>query len=125
MSDLVKSPLVILSFLLALLLITGWGTYNIVYRAFSFYKESRETESKIQGLLKNKDKLESDLRELQSQSAVAREAKNRLNLKSPGEEVLVVVDDKKNGTTTYGGVRGLMGGKLRMFLDKLREFLPR
>lgn len=57
--------------------------------------ESEETTKKIDGLKRKKQELEAALAEIQTKEAVEREAKARLNLKKPGEEVVVVVPEKK------------------------------
>ena len=89
-----KSILANIAFL-ALSILVGYGAYNVVFQALVLRGESRGTDVKIQALLKKKAELEQYTAELQSRQAVEREAKERLNLKLPGEEVVVVVPEKK------------------------------
>ena len=81
--------------LFLLLLVVGYGTYNMVHQAVAVHKESEYTNRKIAELTKKKRELEAYLGELQHPEAVEREAKARFNLKKPGEEVVVVVQEKK------------------------------
>lgn len=57
--------------------------------------QSEEITKKIEKLTYEKQELESALAEVQTKEAIEREAKARLNLKNPGEEVVVVVPEKK------------------------------
>lgn len=80
---------------LGLVGLVGFGTYNMVSRALALRGESKEAEAKIQELLRKKAELEAYALELESRQAIEREAKDRLNLKLPGEEVVVVVPEKQ------------------------------
>ena len=51
---------------------------------------------KIEQLKAKKRELETALTEIQTKEAVEREAKERLNLKNPGEQVVVIVPEKKD-----------------------------
>lgn len=53
--------------------------------------EVKNTEKEITELFKKKQELEAYLMELQTRAGIEREAKDRFNLKLPGEEVVVVV----------------------------------
>lgn len=75
----------------------GYGTFNITRHAFSLSRESAELQGKAEELKRQKADLEARLRELETREAVEREAKDYLNLKMPGEEVVVVVSEKKDG----------------------------
>lgn len=57
-------------------------------------KEAKDREEKIIELNQKKAELEAYIAELQSREAIEREAKERLNLKLPGEEVVIVVPEK-------------------------------
>ena|SRR3989344_765694 len=80
---------------MALIVLVGLGSYKMVSQALSLRGEYNDTETKIQGLLKKKAELEAYAAELESRQAIEREAKERLNLKLPGEEVVVVIPQKK------------------------------
>lgn len=61
-------------------------------------KEALYTENKISELKREKDRLETALAELGTESVREREAKEHLNLKKAGETVVVVVpEEKKTG----------------------------
>ncbi len=82
--------------LFILVLLIGAGAYRIVRQAYWVSQEARETEKKIEKLVKKKQELEAYLAELETAEAVRREAKERLNLKLPEETVVVVVPEKKD-----------------------------
>ena len=84
----------ILFFVVAALV--GYGTYNMVRQTLSLSQESKDNVQKIEELTKKKKELEAYIAELESPQAIEREGKNRLNLKKPGEEVVVVVPEKNN-----------------------------
>ena len=83
---------------LVFILLGSWvayGAYRMISQAILFSNEARNTEQKILELRKKRDELESNIAELEARSAIEREAKERLNLKLPGEEVVVVLPGKK------------------------------
>ena len=88
-----KNTLVNLTFIVALLLV-GHNTYQVVRRSFALKKESAATKAKIEQLTRRKQELEAQITELKSAPAVERQAKERLNMKNSGEEVVVVVPEK-------------------------------
>ena len=57
-------------------------------------REARSNQEKIEELTKKKQELEAYLAELSTDEAIKREAKERLNLKEPGEEVVVVAAEE-------------------------------
>ncbi len=79
--------------LLAIFVVSG--TYRMVEQAFSAQEGAKEEVGKIEELKQKKSVLEASLEELKTKDAVTREAKERLNYKLPGEEVVVVVPEKK------------------------------
>lgn len=58
-------------------------------------KEAEDTQKRIAELTHKKQELEQYLAELETAQAIEREAKERLNVKRPGEEVVVVVPEQK------------------------------
>lgn len=87
----------------------------MIREAILVNKEKRAREEEIERLLKKRQQLEEYLREFQEREAVIREAKERLNLKLPGEKVVVVVPD--NNSTTSKPQEEIT------FWEKVKEFL--
>lgn len=81
-------------FLIFLIVFVGYHTLNLARSTWDLYREARGSETKITELTKKKQELEAYLEELQQREAIEREAKERFNLKKPGEEVVVVIPDK-------------------------------
>lgn len=73
----------------------GYGGARMVLNAFALRGESYEVQQQIEELKNRKEELEARIAELQNGEAVRREAKERLNLKLPGENVVVVVPEKQ------------------------------
>lgn len=91
-----KSLLINIAFILAAALVS-YSASRMVRNVLITKTRSDEMTQKIEELKKKKQELEAALVELRTKEAVEREAKARLNLKKPGEEVVVVVpDEKKN-----------------------------
>ena len=67
----------------------------MVLNAFALRGESYEVQQQIEELKNRKEELEARIAELQNEETVRREAKERLNLKLPGENVVVVVPEKQ------------------------------
>ena len=67
----------------------------MAYQALSLHSELDSTQKKIEEVTRKKEELEHRIVELQTPEAVEREAKERLNLKKSGENVVVVVPEKK------------------------------
>ena len=76
--------------------VLGYGLIDVMRQASFLSKESKSAEEKVKELTQKKQELEVYLRELETREALEREAKARLNLKKPGENVVVVVPDKKS-----------------------------
>lgn len=84
--------------LVALAAAVGYGAARMVLNAMALRGESRETQKQIEELLARKKELEARITELQDEEAIRREAKERLNLKLPGENVVVVVPEKQEAS---------------------------
>ena len=87
------------SFVLNLLLLVIaigalYHTYRIVSDAVSLRNETNTIAEKIDELTQKKEQLEAYLEELKTKEAIEREARERFNLKKPGEEVVVVLPNK-------------------------------
>ena len=75
--------------------IASYSAARMVRSAFIMHAQSAEMTKRIEELKAKKQQLEATIAEIQTKEAVEREAKARLNLKNPGEEVVVVVPPKK------------------------------
>lgn len=80
--------------LLMVAIVLSVAAYRTVKQATQFSEETGENKEKIEGLLKKKEELEARLAELQTPEAKERSAKERLNLKKIGEEVVVVLPEE-------------------------------
>ena len=87
----------------------------MITQALALRREYKDQQQEIDTLSRKKGELEAYIAELQSREAVEREAKSRLNLKLPGEEVVVVVPKKKE----------LEEDKLGTFWKRTRGFFSR
>ncbi len=113
----IKNSIFLNIILLGLAVWAGWGAVKMAVQAFSLYKEVKEDQGKVEQLTQKKAELEAYIAELQSREAVEREAKNRLNLKLPGEEVVVVVPEEgSNGT---GSTEKSIWEKIKFFSSNL------
>lgn len=101
MWDKIKSSWVANALTVALAIWLGYGSYKMIARAVALMRESGEEKIKIEKLKQKKAEIEASLRDFESNEAVEREAKGRLNLKIPGEEVVVVVPKKKVNSENY------------------------
>ena len=72
-----------------------YGAYRMTKQAFLFSDETRSARQQIEALTQKKQGLEAYLAELKTASAVEREAKERLNLKNPGEKVVVILPEEQ------------------------------
>lgn len=93
MWDMIKKSLILNFIFVCVLAGVAYGTYSMVRRTLVVRMERRTTDERVQELLQKKEKLEIQLRELETREVAEREAKERLNLKNPGEEVVVVLPE--------------------------------
>lgn len=87
--------------LLAALFLLGWfgiQFWGVAQKAYALYEERKRLEAKLALLQQKKAELETGLSRFQSEAYLEREAKRRLNLKKPGEQVVVIVPEEKKGT---------------------------
>ena len=112
----IKRSVVINFFLLSLTLLIGYGALRGVLQALELRKEAKGKEKKIEELLEKKVELERYLAELENAEVVKREAKERLNLKEPGENVVVVVPVEEETSPTEP-VAGNFWAKIKMFVS--------
>ncbi len=117
MSRFKNSPIVTI-LLVVFAAVVGYAAYNISRQAFTLGGEAEDARRKIEELTQKKKELEAYLEEIQTRQAAEREAKQRLNLKLPGEEVVVVEEPQISSPENQE-----MGfwGRIRAFLGR---FLP-
>lgn len=109
--------------ILILAIIAGWlavSSVRIGLRAWSIAGERRASEERIRQLEAEKAGLEESLRALGSAEAVERLAKEKLNLKQPGEEVVVVVRPGDAADSTSPGDQGFF---LKLLPDWILQFI--
>ena len=73
----------------------SYSAARMAQNALNARAKSADMTQNIERLKVKKQELEVLLTELQTKEAVEREAKERLNLKKPGEQVIVIVPEKK------------------------------
>lgn len=93
-----KDSLLFNALLMLLAVIVGFSTFNMLLRVTELYREKRTGEARENELSQKNSELEARLAEFGTAEAREREAKERLNLKLHGEEVVVVVPEEKRGT---------------------------
>lgn len=94
----IKDSVLFHIFLLILSAAVGYGSYRLARQAFLVYRESAANQKRIGELTQKKEELQAYLERLQTPGEVERQAKERLNLKLPGEQVVVVVAEKASST---------------------------
>jgi len=90
MWDYIKNSLGIHLGLLVLIGVVGYGSARLAYQTVSIWREVGTNRKQIEALSRKKLELEQYLARIQTQEAFEREAKARLNMKLPGEKVVVV-----------------------------------
>lgn len=115
-------PVVILMLIAALLL--SVSASRILVRERAVRAERIAAEREIARLEAEKNKLQTTLNALNSPESIERMAKERLNLKKPGEEVVVVTQAASTGRATLSAP-GFWGRFVPDFLLSLFSFLRR
>lgn len=87
----IKNSIVANLVLLLLAVLTAYGAFNLARYGWELKRESRDTQKKIEELARKNQGLEVVMTELETKEAAERRAKERLNLKLPGEKVVVLV----------------------------------
>ena len=89
-----KNSLALHTVLFIFAVAVGYGSVRSARQGIIAYQERAANREKIEALTQRKRMLEEELTRLQSPGVEEREAKERLNLKLPGEQVVVVLPDK-------------------------------
>lgn len=77
----------------------AWGGYNRAHQAFVSYREKEARDEKLRVLEERSNALGEELQKFDNTAAIEREAKERFNLKRPGEKVVVIVSDEPQDGT--------------------------
>ena len=83
-----------ISVLCAVFSLFAWGGYNKAYQAVVSYREKEARDEKLLILEERSNALGEELQKFDNTAAIEREAKERFNLKSPGEKVVVILSDE-------------------------------
>jgi len=94
MWDKVKYSLLINIALFLLVFVLGYSAFGAIRNALVISREAAAAQKRIQELQQKKRELEKRLAALDNKDVVLQEAKERFNLKEPGEEVLVITPEK-------------------------------
>lgn len=86
--------------LIGLAMVVSYNAARMVRNAIVLRAQSADMTKKIEELRLKKQELEAELVQIQTKEATEREAKERLNMKKSGEEVVVVVPEKKDNIVT-------------------------
>lgn len=85
-----------------------YSAYFMVRDMLGLRAEAQYLQTQKEELLQKKEELEDYLAEMQTRVAIEREAKEQFNMKNMGEEVVIVVPEKKKiraaSTTAETGV---------------------
>ena len=87
------------AFFAAIAVAVSLGAYKEVRFLLLLRKEEGIQHAKVAELQKKKEELEAKLVALEHPEGIAREAKERLNLKKPWEEVVVVLPQVSSGVS--------------------------
>jgi cell division protein FtsB len=97
------------------------GIVRLARKSYALGMEQKKKEQELAGLIKERERLEADIAYLKSAGALEREAKTRLNLKRPGEEVVIVVPKQERAHSATS----VSAGEQAPLPDSVREWLLR
>jgi len=101
--------------------LTAYGAFNLARYSWELKRESRDVQKKMEELIRKNQGLEISLTELGTKEAAERRAKERLNLKLPGEKVLVLVPQASSASV---GIP-LQNSGFSEFWNQLRKFFTK
>ncbi len=96
----------------------AWGGYNKAHQAFIAFREKRARDERLLVLEERSNALGEELQKFDNTAAIEREAKERFNLKRPGEKVVVILSDERPAETAAGESPSLWD----RVLDALKTF---
>lgn len=91
----IKNSVVINLLLMLVAIAVGIGATRLARQTLALRSELRDTQVKLEAIGRQKAEVAARLAELETPEAIEREAKAKLNLKKPGEEVVVVVPEER------------------------------
>ena len=118
----IKNSFLINVIFLLLVFLTAYGAFKLVREAKDINKESQKLEERAAKLVLRNQELGRNLAELETEEAVEKKAKERFNLKLPGEQVVVVVSPASS-TAADGREERLAG--FDFILDQWTKFLAK
>ena len=93
-----------------------YGVVNVLRTKSALNKEITRLKQEIAKAETTRQDYESQMNNLKTTDGIDREARNRFNLKKPGEEVAIFVDDKKQESAPpEGKVAGVYHAVTRWF----------
>mgnify|MGYP001558245691 CR=1 FL=1 len=100
------------------LLLVGMGvvSFQSLLAGRAVEEERLEVEREARNLEAKKDKLTSELEDLRSGKGIEREAREKLNFRKPGEEVVIILDN--NGAAENGQAE-----TSKSLAESIKEFL--
>lgn len=114
------SPLVAVLLIIAAGLL-AFSAIRISIRAYAIYREQRTMESRIHELEAEKKRLQETITALDDPETVERMAKEHLNLKNPGEEVVIVAPRSGETAPRSSGISRFIPSWLRELFGFLRR----
>ena len=81
--------------LILLAIVCVSGAVSLARQAASVLRDSASARARVEELAAKKKKLEEEIRERTREESVRYQAKARLNLKNPGENIVVILPEKK------------------------------
>lgn len=112
--------------LLLVAFMTAYGALNLARYGWGLRNESREVQKRIEELVKKKQELDRYRAELETKEAAEKRAKERLNLKLPGEKVVVLVSQNSAaGPESFRQASGFfrIWSQVRNFFSKISASL--
>ncbi|PJE64532.1 MAG: hypothetical protein COU90_01675 [Candidatus Ryanbacteria bacterium CG10_big_fil_rev_8_21_14_0_10_43_42] len=117
--DILSSRFIIIPLFL-LLIIGGVSSFRALMQGWEAQSARKETEVRIQELEEERRQLSSELEEFKSGRAIEREARQKLNLRKPGEEVIIIVDGEDKEDSPVLEKKGI-GARVADFFRQWRE----
>ena len=83
---------IIVLFLFFLIISTGVASFRALMKGWEVRAEKEAAEKRVEELKKEQEVLSSELQDFDSGRGIEREAREKLNLRKPGEEVVIIRD---------------------------------
>ncbi len=107
-----------LSVMLVLAILSAGAAVKAVFKAYGAYKTSEEIAARARNLEEEKIRLEERIERLGTPEGLEKEAKERFNVKKPGEEVLIIVNPVNAPTSSDIKASGGFWGFISNFLGR-------